>query len=164
MCIFPNYSFEIESMHKLSAVYATIYEAIRTNPSYSISDIEAKQNQMVFAKKNDTMLLINSFSPTVVINFYQEGFCTKIIVSFKLRRSIRIILSVYLSIALAIEMSFLFLMLKKELVTSLLLFLPLVLFLFAITISYVGLKLSSIQIEKNIVSAIRRLEDSLPDS
>lgn len=156
MYCFPTFSFEIESKHKPSLAKDILLEAIKANPSYIVRNQSTQQCPIVFTLRRNSALCFNSFLPVVKIAFHEQDFGTKIVANFQLKTSVTIILYVFTAIAIAFEFALLNIFFKNELVSLLLMSLPLFLVLFAIIMSYGGLKLGSKPIKEFFVTTLAR--------
>ncbi len=150
--MFPYFSFELESKQELGTVKDALLDAITANPSYHIRTKGVKPHQIMFEVKNDSIPYHNSFFPIVKTDFYKKEFGTSIVVNFRLRMSIRIILYIYTAATLVSEIAFLNMFFKHELASPLYLILPLFLALFATTMSFFGLRLSSKPVKEFLAS------------
>ena len=148
---FPDFSVALISMHDCAEVKRICNEMI-SDLSFYIKNADDTQYSIVAKKKN--IFFINSFLPIVKINICENGCGTKVIVNFQLRAAIKVLLYLYILVALAFEICLIYLYMQNDLASPFLLLLPLLLALFAFALSYFGLCVIARPIKRRLESLL----------
>lgn len=150
--IFPLFYTYIECECPKDRIVSLISNHVSNNSAFNMN-IETRQisSKITLAVAPDTFLYYNSFSPSVCIMCSEKQHASSIEIWFQLKKSSRIFLSIYLTLALLFEVALLAFVFSGRIITSPVIVLPLMLIFFLYTISFVGLKLSSQKVLRMVI-------------
>ena len=127
-----------------------ICNKLLTEQLFVLTNTDVDCNGIIATKKKNNLLFINSFSPVVRIDFCETNHSTEISVNFQLRGITKALLYVYIIMAISFEICIINLYLHNNLTSPVLLLLPFLLVLYALTLSYLGLRVMSKPIRSSL--------------
>lgn len=146
-----DFSFEFISNYDCAEVKRICNEMI-TDQSFHIKSADNEQYRIMAKKKN--IFFINSFLPIVKINICENGCGTRVTANFQLRPIIKVLISIFIIVAIAFEICLINLYMQNDLASPFLLLLPLLLALYALVLSYFGLRVMARPIKSRLLSLL----------
>ena len=113
---------------------------------------KCNEDNSIIATKNNRVLFINSFSPTVKINICENNSVTTVGVNFQLKPAVKVLLCIYTIVAIVFEICLINLYLQNDLTSPFLLLLPFLLVLYVLIMSYLGFYMVCRPIKKSLMA------------
>lgn len=127
---------------------------IAENEQYPIKIIKENGNTLTLLTSTGSMLYYNSFMPIAEINLQNSGNKTNVLISFSLRKSVKIGGLLLSALALLVECNLFVLLAKRELISDGIIFFPFGLWLFGFLMYSIGLYMSSRRVFKLLRSVL----------
>ena len=150
---FIDFSLEFTSRYDCAEA-KKICNKMLIDHSFDIKIADDVKNRIIAIKRKNDVLFINSFLPVIRIDFCKNDCGTGIRTTFQLRRMVKVLLCIYIIVAIAFEVCIINLYLQNDLASPFLLLLPILLVLYALVLSYLGLRTMSRHIKSCLLSLL----------
>lgn len=148
------WDFSVEFISKYDYTEAErICKKMITSQSFNIKDSDKGNSRIIVARKKNNILFVNSFSPVVTLSFFENACGTRVRVNFQLMSAVKVILCIFVIVAIAFETCLINLYLQNNLASPFLMLLPPLLAVYALLLCYFGLRVMS-RSTKNRIEAL----------
>ena len=113
-------------------------------------DIKNVDDHVVATRKNKNILFFDSFSPLIEVVFCEASDKTKVSLNFKLRLAVKILMSIFVLVALIFEACLIGLCFNGGLASPFLLLIPVLLAVYAWAMPFFGFRVVSNSIKRKI--------------